>query len=78
MKVWGLIRMIFSPAIVPSAIRPWNFFDQGEKEWRRAIASAAMRALLSVWAVSSRKSPEARRPAVRPLFYRTGDWEGQR
>src|SRR6185312_1281571 len=46
MKVWGLMRSDFSPARLPSATSPWNFFDQGEKEWRRAIASAAMKPIL--------------------------------
>ena len=35
MKVCGLMSRIFSSPSLPSAISAWNFFDQGEKEWRR-------------------------------------------
>src|SRR5690606_7834975 len=52
----------FSPPMRPSAIRPWNFFDQGEKEWRRAIASAAMKPTLC--RLFSYFGPGLPRPAI--------------
>ncbi len=63
MKVRGLRISTFSPLILPSARRPENFSLKGEKPWREAIASAAMKPML--WRLLRYLSPLLPRPAIR-------------